>query len=77
MYTFKKPATEYGLKNLLRKQIEESMEGTIILILYGIHGSEKGHLGTWDEVLVHSFTSAIDTTKRRQSDSIAKKKIKL
>ena len=75
VYTFRKPATEYGLKNLLRTQIEESLEATNFLVLYGIHGSPKGLLGTHDKALVFSFTSAMETTGRRQSKNISKKQI--
>ena len=46
IYTFKKPATEWGLKKLLIAELEDCQEGTHYMILvYGIHGSGNGHTG--------------------------------
>ena len=67
IYTFKKPATEWGLKKLLRAELEDCQEGTHYMILYGIHGSGIGFLLKHDPALVHAFGSGIETIKRRQT----------
>ena len=78
IFTFKVAANEWNFKKMLKAEIDNSVYGTRILVLYGIHGSQNGYMLTHDDALVHTFTSGMSTVKNKQKkEEIEEKNITL
>ena len=59
---------------MLKAEIDNSVFGTHILVLYGIHGSKDGFMLKHDEALVHTFNAGMSTVKNKQKKDEIKEK---
>ena len=77
IHTFKGKANEWNLKRMIKSEIRKCQKGTCFLVMFGIHGSQKGFLDVTDEKLSFSFNAALDAINRTERNILKENDIKI